>query len=75
MEDKDLPVLAYVGPDAEVLFLRTMLDSSGIACSIDLPTRGRHGVREARLFVARADVDAAASLVADFRQHGMKSSF
>lgn len=74
MEDNNLPVLAYVGPDAEVLFLRTILDSSGIACSIDLPTRGRHGVREARLFVAQADVDAAAPIVADFREHGMKSS-
>ncbi len=75
MEDKGRPVLAHVGPDAEVLVLRSLLDGSGIACSIDMPTRGRSGVREARLFVAQADVDAAAPLVADFRQQGMKSSF
>jgi len=67
------PVLAYVGRDSEVLFLSTMLDSSGIECSIDLPTRGEHGIREARLFVAPADVIAAAPLIAEFREHGMKS--
>jgi hypothetical protein len=75
MEDQAVPVLAYVGPDAEVLFLQTLLDESGIKCSVDMPTRGRSGVREARLFVAQADVDAAAPLVADFRQNGVKSSF
>lgn len=75
MDDKTLPVLAYVGPDAEVLFLQTLLGQSGITCSADMPTRGEHGVREARLFVAQADVDAAAPLIADFRQHGVKSSF
>jgi hypothetical protein len=31
--------------------------------------------REARLFVAQADVEAAAPLINDFRQNGVKSSF
>ena len=75
MDDKTLPVLAYVGPDAEVLFLQTLLDESGIACSIDMPLRGEHGIRAARLFVAPADVDAAAPVVRDFRENGVKSSF
>jgi len=75
MDDKATPLLVYTGPDAEVLFLQSMLDSSGIDCSIDMPTRGRQGIREARLFVAQADVDAAAPLIADFREHGAKSSF
>jgi hypothetical protein len=75
VETKTVPVLAYVGPDAEVLFLRTLLEESGITCSADMPTRGEHGVREARLFVAQADVDAAAPLIKDFRQNGVKSSF
>jgi hypothetical protein len=75
VETKNVPVLAYVGPDAEVLFLQTLLDESGIKCSVDMPTRGEHGVREARLFVAQADVDAAAPLINDFRQNGVKSSF
>lgn len=75
MADKAIPVLAYVGPDAEVLFLQTLLDESGIRCSVDMPTRGRSGVREARLFVAEADVAAATPIVADFRQNGLKSTF
>jgi len=75
VETKSVPVLAYVGPDAEVMFLRTLLDESGIMCSVDMPTRGEHGVREARLFVAQADVEAAAPVINDFRQNGVKSSF
>lgn len=75
MEDNAIPVLAYVGPDAEVLFLQTLLDEAGIKCSIDMPTRGRSGVREARLFIVQGDVDAATPIVADFRQNGVKSSF
>jgi len=75
LETKTVPVLAYVGPDAEVMFLRTWLEESGITCSVDMPTRGEHGVREARLFVAQADVDAAAPLINDFRQNGVKSRF
>jgi len=75
MGTKSVPVLAYVGPDAEVLFLRTLPDESGLACSVDMPTRGDHGVREARLVVAQSDVDATAPLIKDFRQNGVKSSF
>lgn len=74
MEDKAIPVLAYVGPDAEVMFLQTLLDESGITCSVDMPIRGENGVRKARLFVAQADVDAAVPVIADFRQNGVKSS-
>jgi len=77
MEDNALKVLAYVGPDSEVLFLQTLLTDSDIECSVDIPFRHAaiFGVREARLFVAPADVDAAAPLIADFRQNGVKSSF
>ena len=75
MEDNALPVLAYAGPDAEVLFLQTLLDEADIDCSVDMPIRGENGVREARLYVAPADVEAAKPLIADFRQNGVKSSF
>ena len=75
MEDKSLPVLAYEGPDAEVLFLQTLLDEAGIAYSTDMPTRGEHGIRPARLYVAPADVEAAAPVIKDFRANGVKSSF
>jgi len=77
MEDNALPVLAYAGPDAEVLFLQTLLEQADIDCSVDMPIPGTRSLarREARLFVAQADVDAAAPIIADFRQNGVKSSF
>jgi hypothetical protein len=59
-------VLAFEGSDGDVAFLRSLLDASGITCAIDSPVRGRNGVRDARLYVAREDVEAAAPLIADF---------
>ena len=73
MADETRPLLAYLGPDSEVVFLSSMLESSGIECSIDLPTRGEHGIRQARLFVSQADAEAAAPIIAEFREHGVKS--
>ena len=67
------PTLAYVGHQAEVAFLKSLLEGAGIACSVDLPVWGENGVRNARLFVAHTDVEAAAELVVDFRQHGTHS--
>ena len=68
------PTLVYSGHQGEVVFLKSLLEGAGIACSIDMPTWGENGIRDARVFVAHADVDAAAEVVADFRQHGRKSS-
>jgi hypothetical protein len=65
--------LAYVGRHVEVVFLKSLLEGAGIACSVDLPVWGENGVRDARLFVAHTDREAAAQLVADFRQHGTHS--
>ena len=73
MQEESLPVLAYVGMQSEVLFLQTLLEGSGITSSIDQPIPGRYANREARLFVARSDVEVAAPLIADFREHGAKS--
>ena len=75
MADDTLAVLAYEGPDAEVLFLKTLLDGSDIVCSVDMPTRATYYMGKARLFVAQADAEAAAPLIADFRQNGVKRSF
>jgi hypothetical protein len=60
---------------SEVLFLQTLFEGSGITCSIDQPIPGVRSVasREARLFVEQSDMEAAAPLIADFRQHGAKS--
>ena len=68
------PVLAYSGPPVEVMFLKSLLESAGVDCSVDLPIWGENGVREARLFVAPTDVETAAPLVADFRENGTKSA-
>ena len=68
------PTLAYVGHQAEVAFLKSFLEGAGIPCSVDLPVWGENGVRNARLFVAASDSEAAAELVADFRQHGTPST-
>ena len=67
------PSLAYVGHHAEVAFLKSLLESAEIVCSVDLPVWGENGVRDARLFVAHADVEAAAQVIADFREHGTRS--
>jgi len=67
------PALAFVGHHGEVAFLKSLLEGAGIACAVDLPVWGENGVRDARLFVARADLEAAGELVADFRQHGTHS--
>ena len=67
------PALVYVGHQGEVVFLKSLLEGAGIACSIDMPVWGENGIRDARVFVASADADEAARVVADFRQHGSKS--
>ena len=59
-EEQRPPVLVYRGPESEVLFLQTLLNSAGIICSVDQPVRGRYMTRDARLFVAASDADAAA---------------
>ena len=76
MQDDIVPVLAYEGMQSEVVFLQTMLEASGITCSIDQPIHGTRSfaTRDSRLFVAQSDMDAAAPLIADFREQGAKSS-
>jgi len=74
MVDQVQPELVYIGHQGEVVFLKSLLEGAGIDCSIDIPVWGENGIRDARVFVAHADADAAASVVADFRQHGSRSS-
>ena len=74
MDEVVQPTLAFVGHQVEVAFLKSLLEGAGIACSVDLPVWGENGIRDARLFVAHTDLEAAAELVADFRQHGTHSS-
>jgi hypothetical protein len=74
MADEVQPVLAYVGHQGEVVFLKSLLEGAGIACSVDMPVWGETGVRDARVFVAQTDAEAAAQVVKDFREHGNKSS-
>ena len=71
--DQSHPVLAYLGPESEVVFLQTLLESSGINSSIDRPNRGQNGVRPARLFIAQNDLEEARPLLQDFKENGTKS--
>ena len=73
MNDDDVLVLIYEGPYVETMFVKMLIEGSGIATSFDdLPQRSVPFT--SRLFVRRADVEAAAVLVADFRENGRRSS-
>jgi hypothetical protein len=74
MSEDDVLTLIFSGPYAEVLFLKTVIESAGIETSFDdMPQRGIH--IEPRLFVRRGDAAHAAELVADFRKNGHRTSF
>jgi hypothetical protein len=73
MDEVGQPTLAFVGHQVEVAFLKSLLEGAGIACSVDFPVWGETGVRDARLFVAHTDREAAGELVADFRRNGTYS--
>ena len=68
MSEDDVLTLIFCGPYAEVLFLKTLIESAGIETSVDdLPQRGIHIAP--RLFVRQADAAHAAELVEDFRRN------
>ena len=64
----------FEGPYAEVLFLKTLIESAGIATSIDDFPGGR-ATGEPRVFVRRADVEHARELVEDFRKNGHRTVY
>lgn len=74
MNDDDVLMQVFEGPYAEVLFLKTLIESAGIATSIDDFPRGR-ATGEPRLFVRRADAEHARELVEDFRKNGHRTAY
>jgi len=74
IDDGDLPALVFEGPYAEVLFLRSLLDSAGIEASLETSLHSRAGVGP-RLFVRRRDVVAAKEFVNHFRKNGKRTTF
>jgi hypothetical protein len=73
MSDDSVPTLVFSGPYAEVLFLKTLIESAGIETSLgSLPIRGGMPI-EAKLYVRRADAEHANELVDDFRRNGHRT--
>ena len=71
MSSGDELVAVYFGGDTDSIFLKSLLEGSGIPASIrNLSESADHDVR---VFVARRDVERAQPLVEHFKQHGQKS--
>jgi hypothetical protein len=75
MSEEDVPVLVFEGPYAEVLFLKTLIESAGIATTVHDVAPSRRAGFEPRLYVRRADAQHASELVADFRKNGHRTSY
>ena len=71
MTADDIPRPVYSGSYTEVVFLQSLLESSGIPASIlDLGGRGNLPIR---LQVRAADVERALPIVEDFTINGKKT--
>ncbi len=65
-------VAVYFGEDMDSLFVKTLLEGSGIPASIRNFSMSGGGVggTDVRVFVARRDVERARPLVEHFKEHG-----
>jgi hypothetical protein len=66
------PVAIYSGEYTEVVFLKSLLEGSGIGATLVHLSVGE-GIAEWRVQVAQSDVEAALPLVEHFREHGTKT--
>lgn len=75
MSPDDEPVAVYFGQDTDSLFLKTLLEGSGIPASLKNFSMSGGGVGRAdvRVFVARRYVERAQPLVEHFKIHGKRS--
>jgi hypothetical protein len=76
MPSGDELVAVYFGADTDSLFLKTLLEGSGIPVSLkncSVSDGVFLGGNDVRVFVARRDVERALPLVEDFKNHGQKS--
>lgn len=75
MSPDDEPVAVYFGEDTDSLFLKTLLEGSGIPASLKSfsMSGGEFGGTDVRVFVVRRDVERARPLVEHFKIHGKRS--
>jgi hypothetical protein len=66
-------VAVYFGEDTDSLFLKTLLEGSGIPASLRNFSMSGGGGADVRVFVARRDVERAQPSVEDFKNRGQKS--
>ena len=76
MTGDDVPTLVFSGPYTEAMFLKTLIESSGIETSfVAPPMRGGGGLAiESRVYVRRAAAEHASELVEDFRRNGHRTT-
>ena len=72
----DGPALVFSGPYAEVLFLKTLIESAGIETSLNGPPYfgGRLTVGS-ELYVRQADVQQASELIDHFLKNGRRTKY
>jgi hypothetical protein len=63
--------MVYSGQHTEALFLKSLLEGSGIAAA--LSHLASSGDDDLGVYVAQSDVEQAMPLVDDFRRHGTKT--
>ena len=64
-------VLVYTGQYTEAVFVKSLLEGSGIAVAIS--SLSESGDDDVGVHVARVDVNVAMPLVEDFRNHGTRT--
>jgi hypothetical protein len=71
MSSERLDVLVYSGQHSEALFLKSLLEGSGIAAALSHLAASEGD--DLGVYVAQSDVERAMPLVEDFRNHGTKT--
>jgi hypothetical protein len=73
-ENQDhIPALVFSGAYSEALFLKSLLEASGIETSLETSMGSRAG-GPPRLFVRHGDLQHAQEVVTDFMQKGKRTS-
>jgi hypothetical protein len=65
--------LVFAGNYTEAVFLKTLLESAGIAVSFDDVLLGERGREDYCLYVRSPDAERAQELVEDFRRNGRRT--
>jgi hypothetical protein len=74
MTRDDVPTVVFTGAYTEVMFLKTLIESSGIETSMDGPGVRGSGIQwGCTLYVRRADAARANEVVADFRANRQRT--